>query len=359
MLILIIIYILWRGRCKCKIKRSNDGKSEDDDYDMEFWLNHIDKQKLEQKNYYHTLFNPTLPEACSDSRQATAAWIIEHRKLWINMHKHDLKSFTASSTLKPKVDSSGRILKGNNEKRFFKNSNLITRLKKLNPLKSVNNKNQTKYNKAQLLKDLDCQTQLLIDYARIDAITNKTFNKLNITYPTTSGITSKQNTAVDINNNNNKKQTHVCDNFETNPASTSCVVNNFVSNTVDDDGDGGCDNFEVKYIDNDSLMIKENYKLAEKYINSYRRRSHSWPRCKFDNRNHMSNYERLIKLNFFKLIYNNNGNNNMKTVITENLRVNKNESLKIASPAINHIDNKNLLSNKNDYSQSTIQETNF
>ena len=359
MLILIIIYILWRGRCKCKLKRSDDEKSEED-YDMEFWLNHIDRQKLEQKNYYHTLFNPTLPEATADSKQATAAWIIEHRKLWTNMHKHDFKSFTISSTSnsKIKVDASGRIVKENvnNERRYFKNSNLLNRLKKLNPLKSVNNKNQTKYNKAQLLKDLDCQTQLLIDYARIDAITNKTFNKLNSTNATTSGITSKQ--AVDINN----KKRIQADSYHTNYnnlASTSCaaVNNNIVSSTGDNSLDGGGGDVEEQLIDNDSLKMAQNYKLTEKFINSYRRRSNSWPRCKYDNRNHMSNYERLIKLNFFKQIYNNKSNN-MRTLIIENRKLDMNESLKIASSEINYIDS-NLLSKKNDYPNQSIHQTNF
>lgn len=44
MLCLIVVYLLWKNRCRC-ILRGAGGSSSSDDYDMEYWLNHVDKQK--------------------------------------------------------------------------------------------------------------------------------------------------------------------------------------------------------------------------------------------------------------------------------------------------------------------------
>ena len=323
MLMLIIVYLLWRSKCKCKLKTNGDEESEEE-YDMEYWLNHVDRQKLEQKNYYHTMFNPTLPEACSNSKQATAAWIIEHRKIWTNMHKHDFKSFTASTPthLNRKIkgsktkQSSG---KKNQKGGLFRQINFINNLKQMTLLKGVArvNSNQSR-NKAQMLTDLDCKTQLLIDYARIDAITNNTFNKLHL-----------------FNNNNASLNTNSSD-IKQSSFKTVSIYKNKQYDIVSDiemqetkalndevNSSSGVDNY-------DSLNNKkQKLRLTEKLIkNSFRRRSYSWPKCKYDNRSHMSNYERLIKLNCLKLIYSRHLNDNSCRTALE---PNSSDSLKQSS----------------------------
>ena len=323
MLILIVIYLLYRNKCKCKWK-TTDGSVSEEEYDMEFWLNHVDKQKLERKNVYYALFNPTLPEACSDSREATAAWVIEHRKMWTNLHKHDFKSFTISSPINTKLQKGSNKMPtklDKNDKSFWTRSKfLMDHFKKLNLLKSVNNKNKSNYNKTQLLQELECQTQLLIDYARIDAITHNTFNKSpNIMNQTSSiylnsGNGSKQQTANRKRSQLDVLDLDVNDNIVNQASCSSLVVdniNNIVSSTV---SGGDIDGQFV--IDSDSLnRKKQKYLLTEKFIkNYYRRRSNSWPRCRYDNRSHMSNYERLIKLNYLKLIYDNDATKNNRTI---------------------------------------------
>jgi hypothetical protein len=345
MLILIIAYLLWRSKCKCSLKTSkNDDSEDDDDYDLEYWLKHVDKQKLEQKNFYYAMFNPTLPEACSDSKQATAAWIIEHRKIWTNMHRQDFKSFTnvtpaflpAAKLSKPKV--------------------FINRLKKMNPLKSPHVssvENQRSYNKkVQILKDLDCKTQLLIDYARIDAITNSSFNKMNIFNISTnpagysgSGNASKQPSfKISVDSNVNKRD-----------SGAVVVVDDIICTNynISDCGGGGFSGTDEELIDNDK---NRQLKLKKKLIQSYRRRSYSWPKCKYDNRSHMSNYERIIKLNCLKLIFDRQQNNN-----NNNVKVGKisNESSILKVIGNNNNNNVSSTSKRINSNQKLLQQTNF
>lgn len=74
MLLLIILYLLWRNRCRCLFKGANSNDS--DDYDMDYWLAHVDKQKLAQKTRHLSLYyTPQLPDIVTDRQQATAAWV--------------------------------------------------------------------------------------------------------------------------------------------------------------------------------------------------------------------------------------------------------------------------------------------
>lgn len=67
---------------------------------MEYWLKHIDKQRAaaaaQKRNLYRPstvgaladlLPVPTLPDLLTDPREATAAWIHEHRKIWTQMSR--------------------------------------------------------------------------------------------------------------------------------------------------------------------------------------------------------------------------------------------------------------------------------
>ena len=67
---------------------------------MEYWLKHVDKQRAaaaaQKRNLYRPsmiggpgdlLPVPTLPEKLTDPREATAAWIHEHRKIWTQMSR--------------------------------------------------------------------------------------------------------------------------------------------------------------------------------------------------------------------------------------------------------------------------------
>lgn len=93
MLFFIVVYLLWRNRCRCLLRRN--GSSSSDDLDMEFWLKHVDKQKAALKRSQYNAANnvtPVLPDIGTDPKQATAAWILEHRKIWTSMNRVRVKS---------------------------------------------------------------------------------------------------------------------------------------------------------------------------------------------------------------------------------------------------------------------------
>lgn len=183
MLFLIVFYLIWRNRCRC----GND--SDSSDYDMEYWLNYVDEQKLVRKHRETYVHNPQLPVAKQDSKQSTAAWVIEHRKIWQNTQKKrdkeksklecsDEKSTKYNYLLKSRLKQSLQNPVANiNEGRASLLNSFLTpfrrRIRSLNLRKSGQKSN----NKTKLFQELDAKTQLLINYARIDAITNVRFNK--------------------------------------------------------------------------------------------------------------------------------------------------------------------------------------
>ncbi len=167
-LFIVTLYLLWRSRCKCT---GNTGNQEDD-FDLDYWLKHVDEQKILQKNYYHQLYNPRLPETITNSRQATAMWCMKHRQLWLSnlMPRQDCLTPTStrneSTQVKNRINSISSAI-GRWRNRYFpldknrcctssRSSRKIKRKnKKLNP------------------NEIEMKMQLLVDYARIDAIRTK------------------------------------------------------------------------------------------------------------------------------------------------------------------------------------------
>jgi hypothetical protein len=192
MLALIILYLLWRNRCKCICK--NSGNAESEDYDLEYWLKHIDKQKALKNQQNSIQLEPQLPETTTDRKQATAAWVIQHRKLWNAMTKLRNNAFFFGNTDGgPKSAKKEYSNKNANETTRTNinspndsNRNQLFRIVR-NPFRRSQTNNSRDFNskakkanrkKSQLFEELDAQTQLLINYARVDAITNVKFKKL-------------------------------------------------------------------------------------------------------------------------------------------------------------------------------------
>jgi hypothetical protein len=186
MLALIILYLLWRNRCKCICK--NGGNSESEDYDLEYWLKHIDKQKALKNQQNSIQLEPQLPETATDRKQATAAWVLEHRKLWNAMTKlRNNAFFFGNADGGSKSAKKEYVGKNVNEttRTNMNNPNDTNRYKLFriihNPFRRSQTNNKTKKanrKKSQLFEELDAQTQLLINYARVDAISNVKFKKI-------------------------------------------------------------------------------------------------------------------------------------------------------------------------------------
>ena len=213
---------------------------------MEYWLNEIDNQKKTHKNKFKDN-TPRLPVKISDPHQQTAAWIIEHKKIWANMHKIHL-----------------------NESRFSRQINDSPQ--KANSSKSSKNKNkseaffakQTSRRRTQCYEELDAKTQLLINYARIDAITNTKLDKM-------------------FESKNPKK-----------------LFSSFASIFAKTDKTKECpDKREKKQSDDAFLSISNDISRYSKSSLAYsfqsRKRRHSWPRCKSDNLN-LNNNNRKLRL---------------------------------------------------------------
>jgi len=195
----IVVYLLWKSRFRC-IRRfirrrctRNANLSEassDTNYDLEFWLDHIDQQKQKRERYYYEKFNPTLPEAFTTSKENTAAWIIEHRKVWqyhynnanknkylsapTNQQQYRINRATKVTRLQhgdttPPTGTANFVMRSINTI----NTLLGRRAKSKRPVKRFNCASSK-----MVRDDMDAKTQLLISYARIDAISNTKFSKL-------------------------------------------------------------------------------------------------------------------------------------------------------------------------------------
>lgn len=165
MLISIVLYILWRNRYRCIGK----GEQIDEDYNMDYWLEQVDKQKLAQSKNNYLL--PKLPDAVTDSRQATEAWIFEHQKIWRNLKKTRNNPLAwpnrnyylpVYERLTPTINLESKFHKPLLDRfKFFKRKSEQT--KKQLVIKTPIRK------KSAAHIELDENTQLLINYARIDA----------------------------------------------------------------------------------------------------------------------------------------------------------------------------------------------
>ncbi len=146
-LFLIVLFLLWRSRCKCA---GNTDDSEDG-FDLDYWLRHVDQQKLMQKNYYHQLYNPKLPDAATNSTQTTAEWILKHRQQWLRdlTYKHDCVNITSTS-IKNASTASNAV------------ANAIYRLK--NRYFPLSKSRKMKRRKQLNFSEYDFKMQLLINY---------------------------------------------------------------------------------------------------------------------------------------------------------------------------------------------------
>jgi hypothetical protein len=221
---------------------------------MEYWLNEIDNQKEMRKNRTEYL-DPKLPDKASDPRQQTAAWIIQHRKIWINMHKINFNTFNS-----PKYSTFAQT----NTNKPRKKSIIQMTLKKFNQKSLPNtmktkNKNealfikQTSRRRSQCYEELDAKTQLLINYARIDAIANSKLDKM-------------------LDSSQTKK---IVSSFSS-----------FFAKKIKKQGSSSAQQLENKSpIFNNNNESCDLSKLSMILLAQPRKRRHSWPRCKSDNLN--------------------------------------------------------------------------
>lgn len=235
---------------------------------MEYWLRHIDNQKLSKKSRLENA-NPKLPDKISDSRQQTAAWIIEHKKIWTNTHKVRLKDdttrLTGFSRQTPNLITNAQSKKIKNEHQSF-----IQTLRNFN-LANFGNSNKTSKEaifikksprrRSQLFEELDTQHQLVINYARIDAIANSRLNKI-----------------IKESNNPKKLVSNVTSLFKN-------TNNNDLSNL----------RFEEAYM----TCSKNELNEQTQTIRALRKRRHSWPRCKTDNLK-LNAYNRNLRYNYHR-----------------------------------------------------------
>lgn len=226
MLISIVLYILWRNRYRCFGK----GEHFNEDYNLDYWLQQVDKQKLAQSKSNYVL--PKLPDAVTDSRQATEAWIFEHQKIWRNLKKTRNNPLAwpnrnyylpiyerLTPTMNPENNLHKPLLDRFN---IFKRKS--ERTKRQLAIKTPNRK------KSAAHIDLDENTQLLINYARIDAKDSKAGRILLPLRDKSKADYSKTKTKIEEASNDNAKMHSI---------------------------------------------------LTRMFLNS-RRRRHSWPRCKAD-----------------------------------------------------------------------------
>ncbi|CAF0705790.1 unnamed protein product [Brachionus calyciflorus] len=169
MLLSIVLYIFWRNR-RCLGK---GGSRLSDDYDLEYWLQQVDKQKLAQSKQYF-MSNPKLPEIVSDSKQSTAAWVHEHQKVWRNSKRTNYLNRNFEINNLEKLPKKFNVpINESSEMNFFGKIPFLNR-KKNNV--SKNEKflmRQSTRRKSAYYEELDANTQLLINYARVDANDSK------------------------------------------------------------------------------------------------------------------------------------------------------------------------------------------
>merc|ERR1719468_1131570 len=77
MILVLLLYLIWHNNCS---------PSRNLDLDMEFWLNYIDKRKIQSqkrnlRGYGDSTLSLKIPDKKSDTTQATANWILEHSYL--------------------------------------------------------------------------------------------------------------------------------------------------------------------------------------------------------------------------------------------------------------------------------------
>lgn len=302
MLVLIILYLLWRNRCRC-ICRNGIGSSSSDDYDMEFWLKHVDNQKLARKRRFSLSYNAKLPDAVSNPHEATAAWVLQHKKVWTNMKQAPRRANNTNLLFSNTNNETLFSLANSRKSPMFKNyqerGELFTKL--LSPFKKNKAESRAKRNEAMFAKqmsrrksnqfeDLDYKTQLLINYARIDAINNTKFtskptisaimpgigfnNQNTLSVPGGGGLLSRQSSS------NTKKS-------KQNGSNSSSRLN------VNQAGGSEGSKQQTPSDNRSRSSIDEEFYI--KMITANRRRRHSWPRCKSDHL-HMNNFSRELRM---------------------------------------------------------------
>ena len=363
MLFLIIFYLFWKNRCKCA------GGSNNSDYDMEYWLNYVDEQKIARKNREKYMPNPQLPDKVTNPRQATEAWVIEHRKLWQNAQKkrekekanrHDDSKF--NYLLKSRIKQN--LINPNDN---FSNQNdniqdiLLKPFRKLIDFKSSRHNNSrfnSRFNhKTRLFQELDAKTQLLINYARIDAVTNAKFNKFTSPQAFTSSYILGQNlgpSAYFIRQHQKQKIQIEQENFNKFQSTIASKLSNpllDVNNVIDMlvyQGSSNNSRIDLKSTksnsEQDIVMSDLNQdptnteeeeefkeisqtqiiqKLLLNMLFSTRRRSQSWPRSKRDQLQ-MNNFNREIRL----IYYQNQRKHLVQKIRSRNNKIKRKNSLK-------------------------------
>jgi hypothetical protein len=304
MLVLIILYLLWRNRCRC-ICRNGIGSSSSDDYDMEFWLKHVDNQKLARKRRFSLSYNAKLPDAVSNPHEATAAWVLQHKKVWTNMKQTPRRAHNNTNLLFSNNETLFNLANSRKSpmfKNYQERGELFTKL--LSPFRKNKAESRAKRNEAMFAKqmsrrksnqfeDLDYKTQLLINYARIDAINNTKFTSKPTISAIMPGIGFNQNTLsvpgggggggglLSRQSSSNTKKS------KQNGSNSSSRLN------VNQAGGSEGSKQHTPSDNRSRSSIDEEFYI--KMITANRRRRHSWPRCKSDHL-HMNNFSRELRM---------------------------------------------------------------
>lgn len=261
MLLMIILYLLWRNRCRC-----GRGSRASDEYDMEYWLQHVDRQKLAQKNQQHYVFNnPKLPEQSTDPKQATAAWILEHRQIWAHMKRSKNNAFLINQRNNEFVGLENMMtISFNNFNENRKNltsqqtnqaivGRILTKFKSRKGFFAFKQNEESR--KTHLLYEgLDAKAQLLINYPRFEA------TSANVKSKTLNGQHHDEISLTHSKSIHEQENTALCDQANSTQTMQMFLINMFLLN---------------------------------------RKRRHSWPRCKLDYVQ-FQNYSKDIRMYYFK-----------------------------------------------------------
>lgn len=131
MLILVIIYLLWKARARlCRPHRSstgtmNNGRLSATKFDLDYWLKQVDlleAKEAERHRGGQTLYLELPKQEPRDSRQATASWIVDAYRQWRLLQYRRQEHLFRSSTGPSQSESSPKPYRRRRHlmRRFFR-----------------------------------------------------------------------------------------------------------------------------------------------------------------------------------------------------------------------------------------------
>lgn len=295
-LFFIVFYLLWRNRCRCSSGQSGENAMTDEII-----------KTIKQQQQDASMMQLLPPTDKTDSRQATEAWIIEHRNIWNQRHRQsrnhnqidDKKSRKAISDSlneleRQSVKSRSKVNHQQQQVHLNTGQNKLlesvwSKFKRdRSPLKNRRHRtnegrrgvrvgghassSSLKLVSSRSMETGGVDTQLLINYARIDAIDASVINFNKITGGI--GITYPANT-LNLPLHEESSRNHNPD---------SCKMS--------DPGGGG----EIDLAAEEFTSTSTTRQFISHFLtNLMHRRRSSWPRCKSDHLQ-LTSFARDIRL---------------------------------------------------------------